>query len=155
MMMVRALFLPVCFLILIGSFSQAFADKVDFLVPSRTIYPGQIISEMGLNKKSFYIKADAVSLYVSDIGQILNKTAKGTLIAGKPIAISALGNPILINRGQITKLIFSSGDLSIMATGIALQPAAAGEFVKVRNVDSGRVIVGTVMQDGNVQVGIQ
>jgi len=154
-MMMRPVFLAACFLMLIAPFSQACADRVDFLVPARTIYPGQVIGEAGLNRKGFYVKADAASLYVSDMGQILNKVAKNTLVAGRPIALSALGNPVLVNRGQTTRLVFNSGDLSIVATGVALQPGAAGEPVKVRNVDSGRVITGTVMQNGNVQVGVQ
>ncbi|RCL02537.1 MAG: flagella basal body P-ring formation protein FlgA [Candidatus Tokpelaia sp. JSC188] len=153
--MPRALFLAACFLALVASFSQAFAGKVDFLVPAKTIYPGQVISEVLLNKKAFYIKDIAASLYVNSIEQIVNKVAKNTLIAGRPVALSSLGHPLLINRGQTTKLVFSSGELSITATGIALQSGAVGDPIKVRNVDSGRVIIGTVMQNGNVRVGVQ
>jgi len=34
-----------------------------------------------------------------------------------------------------------------------LQPGAAGDFVRVRNIDSGKVFSGTVMADGTIRVG--
>jgi len=138
-----------------AAFSYAYANRVDFIVPVRAIYPGQVVSNAGLGNKNFYIKADAVSLYVTNIEQVMNKVARHTLIAGRPIALSALGNPVLVSRGQTAKLVYSSGDLRITAIGVALQPGSSGDFIKVRNVDSGRVITGTVLEDGSVQVGIQ
>jgi flagella basal body P-ring formation protein FlgA len=36
---------------------------------------------------------------------------------------------------------------------VALQPGAAGDLVKVRNVDSGKIFSGTVMADGTIRVG--
>lgn len=142
-------------LAMVAQIAPAFADRVNFIVPVKAVYPGQVISDVGLSERGFYIKADAASLYVTDIKQVLNKVAKRTLIAGKPISLSALGEPILVNRGQSAKLVFNSGDLVITAMGVALQPGAAGDFIKIRNVDSGRVVTGTVMEDGSIQVGVQ
>ena len=36
---------------------------------------------------------------------------------------------------------------------MTLQPGAAGDLVKVRNIDSGKILSGTVMADGTVRVG--
>ncbi|RUY13900.1 flagella basal body P-ring formation protein FlgA, partial [Mesorhizobium sp. M7A.F.Ca.CA.001.13.2.1] len=38
------------------------------------------------------------------------------------------------------------------ATAVTLQPGAAGDLVKVRNIDSGEILSGTVMADGTIQV---
>ncbi len=143
------------FLLSVFSLTQAYADRVGFLVPTRTVYAGQPISEVGLSERMFYIKADAVPLYVTDISQALHKVAKRTLTAGRPISLSALGEPVLIDRGQSIRLVFSAGDLVITATGVSLQPGSAGDFIKVRNIDSGRIITGTVLSDGSVRVGGQ
>ena len=49
--------------------------------------------------------------------------------------------------------MFVAGALTISATAVTLQPGAAGDFVKVRNIDSGKVFSGTVMADGSIRVG--
>lgn len=142
-------------LLLVSSLTQAYADRVGFIVPTRTVYAGQPVSEVGLSERMFFIKADAVPLYVTDISQALNKVAKRTLTAGRPISLSALADPVLIERGQSTRLVFTAGDLVITATGVSLQPGSAGDFIKIRNIDSGRVVTGTVLGDGSVRVGVQ
>ncbi|MHC5308408.1 flagellar basal body P-ring formation chaperone FlgA [Bartonella sp. LJL80] len=142
-------------LLLVSSLTQAYADRVGFIVPTRTVYAGQPVSEVGLSERMFFIKADAVPLYVTDISQALNKVAKRTLTAGRPISLSALADPVLIERGQSTRLVFTAGDLVITATGVSLQPGSAGDFIKIRNIDSGRVVTGTVLADGSVRVGVQ
>ena len=49
-------------------------------------------------------------------------------------------------------LVYSDGDLSISAVGMALQDGAVGDFVRVRNDDSGITVTGVVQPDGDVRV---
>ena len=140
-------------LLLTGSITQAYADRIGFLVPTSTIYAGQPLNNVGLSERMFYIKADAASLYVTDVKQALNKVAKKTLSAGRPISLSSLAEPVVVERGQSTKLVFNAGSLVITAVGVSLEPGSVGDFIKVRNVDSGRIINGTVLSDGSVRVG--
>jgi len=78
----RVKFLLKIFLLLVmGLFvTQALADHVPFLVPMKTVYPGQVISDTALGEKNFYIKKQAIALYATDIAQVLHKIAKRTLI---------------------------------------------------------------------------
>ncbi len=39
--------------------------------------------------------------------------------------------------------------------GTPLESGAAGDFIKVRNVDSGIIVSGTVLANGRIQVGMQ
>ena len=66
-----------------------------------------------------------------------------------------MGDTVLIERGQTTKLVFSAGDLVITASGVSMEPGSAGDYIKVRNVDSGRIVSGTILSDGSVRVGGQ
>ena len=50
------------------------------------------------------------------------------------------------------KLVYIDGGLTISAVGMALQDGAAGDFVKVRNDDSGVTVTGVVQPDGAVRV---
>jgi len=147
--------LKICLALVVALFTtKAFSEHVPFLVPMKTIYPGQVISDTGLGEKNFYIKKQAIQLYVTDIAQVLNKVAKRTLIAGKPIAVSAIAEPILVERGQSVKLVFRSDSLMITGVGISLQAGSKGDFIKLRNADSGVTISGIVLADGSVEVGI-
>jgi flagella basal body P-ring formation protein FlgA len=50
------------------------------------------------------------------------------------------------------RVIFMQGGLEIALSAVALQAGAAGDMVRLRNVDSGSVFDGVVMADGTVRV---
>jgi len=57
---------------------------------------------------------------------------------------------ILVKRNQNVVIRIQAGGLVITATGRMVDEGAAGDFVRVRNVDSQRVIIGKVNEDGTV-----
>jgi len=59
--------------------------------------------------------------------------------------------PVVIRRNETVVIRVERPGLLITAMGTALQEARAGEFVKVRNADSRRVIVCKVNTDGTVE----
>lgn len=131
------------------------ADRIAFLVPSQIIYPGQTIGNAGLQQKFFTIKASAAGNYVISSDQLVGKVARKTLLPGQPILVTAVNEPNLIQRGVPVALIYNTGTLTITAKGIPMEPGRSGDFIKVRNIDSGIIISGTILADGTVQVGIQ
>jgi len=150
----KFLFRVVYLLLCVGGFtSPALADRIPFLVPIKTIYPGQVIVATSVGEKLFYIKREAAPLYVSKIEQILGKVARRTLVAGKPIVLSSIVEPVKIERGQSVQMIFSSGALTISSIGVALQAAGIGDVIRLRNVDSGVIVSGRVHEDGHVEIG--
>jgi len=140
--------------VICGFTMPTLADHVPFLVPMKTIYPGQVISDASLSEKKFYIKKQAINLYVTDINQVLDKIAKRTLVAGKPIATSAIAEPVVVERGQSVKLVFRADGLVISCVGVSLQSGSVGDIIKLRNADSGVTVSGKVMADGHVEIGI-
>ncbi|MBV2144332.1 flagellar basal body P-ring formation protein FlgA [Falsochrobactrum sp. TDYN1] len=131
------------------------ADRIAFVVPSATVYPGQVVSDTALVEKSFFINAPAANQYVLSPDQAAGKVARKTLLPGKPILVSALAEPSLVKRGVPAPLVFNSGMLSITTMGTPLESGAAGDFIKIRNIDSGIIVSGTVLADGRIQVGMQ
>ena len=95
------------------------AERIAFVVPSATVYPGQIVSDTALLEKQFFISAPAASQYVLSQDQATGKVARKTLLPGKPILVSALGEPSLVKRGVPAPLVFTSGTLVITAMGDA------------------------------------
>ena len=57
---------------------------------------------------------------------------------------------ILVKRNQNVVIRIQAGGLTITAMGRMVDEGAAGDFVRVRNVDSQRVIIAKVNEDGTV-----
>lgn len=134
----------------------AIAKTVIMPAPVAVIYPGQKIEPGSLSEEEFEVNASTnVDLYALKDEQLVGKVAVNTLLPGRAIALNAVREPYLVRRGLPTVLIFNSGGLVIQAVGTALEPGSAGDFIRVRNADSGKIVSGTVMTDGSVKVGFK
>jgi len=134
-----------------GSFA-ALAQEI-VLIPNRVIYPGETITMDTLKEvtlKPGKIIPPAVAITLPELD---GKVAVRTLLPGRYIAGSSLREPWVVERGASVQMIFVAGGLTISAAAVTLQPGAAGDFVKVRNIDSGKILSGTVMADGSIRVG--
>jgi len=139
-------------LALLGPALPATANEV-VLIPSRVIYPGETISLAALKAVTLLPgrhRPDAVATTEQDLD---GKVAKRTLLPGRYIPAAAVREAWLVEQGAPVQVYFIAGGLSISATAVTLQPGAAGDLVKVRNIDSGKVFSGTVMADGTIRVG--
>jgi flagella basal body P-ring formation protein FlgA len=65
--------------------------------------------------------------------------------------LGSAARQVLVKRNQTVVIRIESPGLLITAVGKALKEATAGEFIKVRNVDSRRVILARVNEDGTVE----
>jgi flagella basal body P-ring formation protein FlgA len=84
---------------------------------------------------------------------LIGKVARQTLLPGRPIGRDALREPHAITQGQAALMVFQSGGLTITGNGTALQSGSTGDTVSVRNADSGRIVKGTIGDDGAIHVG--
>lgn len=139
-------------LAILAGASPVFAQEI-VLIPSRVIYPGETIDIAALKEvtlKPGKIIPPAVAFRAPELE---GKVAKRTLLPGRYIPANSLREAWLVEQGASVQVMFVSGALTISATAVTLQSGAAGDFVKVRNIDSGKVFSGTVMADGSIRVG--
>ena len=131
---------------------SAFAQEIVF-IPNRVIYPGETIEMAAL--KEVTLKPDRVIPpgVVIRATELDGKVAKRTLLPGRYIAAAALRDAWVVEQGAAVQMVFMAGGLVISATGVTLQPGAAGDLVRVRNIDSGKILSGIVMADGSIRVG--
>ena len=122
-------------------------------VPVITIYPGDIIGAEMLADQSFPAGTSASSAILAQRQAIVGKIARRTLLPGKPIAANAIAEPDIVRRGTVTRAYLNEGGLSITTLVLPLQSGALGAVIQCRNVDSGRIIMGTVQADGSVRIG--
>lgn len=132
--------------------AQAMAQEA-VMVPSRVIYPGETLTPAALRQvvlKPGKVVPDAV---VTTPDALEGKVARRTLLPGRYIPQASLREAWLVEQGVPVQAILVAGGLTITAAAVTLQPGAAGDQVRIRNVDSGKIVTGTVMADGSIRVG--
>lgn len=101
-----------------------------------------------------------IEVTVSDTPESANWRPPYGLVALRPLAenteiradmVGAAQSPVVIRRNETVLIRVQRPGLLVSAVGTALQEARAGEYVKVRNTDSRRVIVCKVNDDGTVE----
>ena len=132
--------------------SAAHAGSYTLLVPVRTIYPGEEVAAAGLAAKTFKLAGGMLRNWVSEPAQVSGRQARRTLVAGKPIALSALKQPDAVTRGKPARAHFRAGGLEISTLLVPLDDAAAGETVSARNPQSGVIIEALVLESGELMV---
>jgi flagella basal body P-ring formation protein FlgA len=119
------------------------ADRVVLPVPA-------VVTE-----RAFPAHAAGIDSMIDDPDRLVGMVARRTLLPGRPISESAVKEADLVNRGVPVQLVYDHGGLLITAVATPLQSGGAGDAIRVRNVDSGVVVVGTILADGRVQVGLR
>jgi flagella basal body P-ring formation protein FlgA len=117
-------------------------------MPIHTIRANSIIMEDDL-----VIQDASMSGTVSNPLEILGMEAKRNLYAGRPIRLSDIGPPALVERNQIVALKYQIGGLLIATEGRALARGGAGDYLRVLNLSSRNTITGRVDITGAVIVG--
>lgn len=130
--------------------NQAAGDVV--LIPNRVIYPGETIEPGALKQVTLIPGKHRPDAVATSADELDGKVAKRTLLPGRYIPVAAIREAWLVEQGAAVQVYFIAGGLTISATAVTLQPGAAGDLVKVRNIDSGKIFSGTVMADGSIRV---
>ncbi|WP_174219248.1 flagellar basal body P-ring formation chaperone FlgA [Microvirga sp. 17 mud 1-3] len=138
-----------------GIASHANAQSIILPVPAVTIYPGDTIKESMLKERSFLSTFRSRAAVIETPVQLIGKVARRTLLPGEAIPTNAVDDAQLVTRGSTTQIIFQEDGLTISAIGSPLQSGSLGEQIRVRNVDTGRIILGVVQADGTVRIGVR
>ncbi|WEO71998.1 flagellar basal body P-ring formation chaperone FlgA [Agrobacterium vitis] len=121
------------------------------IVPTDTIYPGEAISSNKLDRVQV-TNPNLVGGFASEMTDVVGMLSSKTLLPGRTIPLATLKRPYAVIRGSQLRLIFNIGNLTISASGSPMDDANIGDVIRVRNLDSGQIVSGTVMGDGTVQV---
>jgi flagellar basal body P-ring formation protein FlgA len=119
-------------------------------VAGKPIPRGALISEGDIEMQTCDISASP--LIVRDKAECLGKRAKTTLQAGKPFSRSNIEQPPLVSRGDVIAIQARSEELVVMDRGVALRDGRLGERIPIRNVGSGKQIVGTIIAHSLAEV---
>ncbi len=123
------------------------------LIPNRVIYPGETIELASLKQVTLIPGKHKPDGMATRSEELQGKVAKRTLLPGRYIPVTAIRDAWLVEQGASVQVYFTAGALTISAACVTLQPGAAGDQIKIRNIDSGKIFSGTVMADGTIRIG--
>ncbi|MFK8068482.1 MAG: flagellar basal body P-ring formation chaperone FlgA [Gammaproteobacteria bacterium] len=92
--------------------------------------------------------------YFSNLDDVVGKTLKRSLGAGLVITPTYVESSMLIKRGQQVTLLAQTGGITVKMAGKAMSNGIVGERIKVKNINSNKVIEGTITNNGLVTTNV-
>jgi flagella basal body P-ring formation protein FlgA len=123
----------------------------DVLVLRRAVGRGEIIRAEDVLVQSRELPG-LTSPFVSRIPDLSGRLTRRPVPEGTAVTADALDAPLLIHRGQNVVLAARAGGLEVRAPGIALADAGAEQRVRVRNLNSLKIVEGVADTAGVVRV---
>lgn len=121
------------------------------VVLTRRLNPGDDIDVTDVSLQTRDVSTMAYG-YFSDLKSIQGYTAKRSLANGTLLSPEMLKAPLLIQRGQTVTIAAESGSLSIKMNGKAMSDGSKGDIIRVKNLNSGRIVEGVVQNNGSVKI---
>ncbi|WP_425499194.1 flagellar basal body P-ring formation chaperone FlgA [Hoeflea poritis] len=151
-MMIRAA-LAISLFLLAGAWRVAAAEPYA-VIPKQIIYPGETV-EAHMLEMVKVTNRNVRRDFASSMDQVEGMIAKRTLLPGRVVPVSSVREPYTVERGSVVTMVFSQNGLMITAPGSPLKNGTVGDFIRVRNVNTGVMVSGTVMADGTIRVAAQ
>ncbi len=132
--------------------SGRFFAVVGIPVAARLLPRGERIAAQDITVKQ--VRASTIQGdIVTDPAALIGLAPRRALSAGMPILATELGQPILVRRGRPVTMTFTRNNMTLTATGRALDDGSLGDLVQVRNTKTLRTIDATVTGADRVVVG--
>lgn len=132
---------------------QARADvrlTLPVLISSRDLPKGHVVQPGDLQTKAMEIHR-LFRDFTINAADLLGRKVLRRVRVGQILTQDQLQAPILVKTGDIVLIRAGSSDFSATMKGEALQDGIAGDGVKVKNLSSGRIIQGWVVEKGLVE----
>jgi len=120
-------------------------------VPARRVLAGEIIRETDIEWIS--VRADHLRRdTILHVDQIVGKSPKHSVHAGKPIRVREVRDPVLVPKRSVVTIMFKQPRLTLTAKGRALEDGSDGQVIRIANAQSNSVIEATVVGSHMVAV---
>ena len=118
-----------------------------------------VIANRSLPARSVVMLSDVelakgdIAGYATALAQVVGQELTSAVYAGRPIALSQLAAPAIIERNQIVTLVFQRSGVSIETEARAMERGGIGARIRVMNLASRNTVIGTISEDGRIHVG--
>jgi flagella basal body P-ring formation protein FlgA len=122
----------------------------DVLVSVRSLARNQVIKSGDLHVRKRWLKAVPANQVA--LPEAIGKVLTMTVGANREITKNMLGEPTLIKRGKVVRILFDNDVLKIAALGVSEEAGRRDQVIRVKNLSSNRVIYARVTDGDSVQV---
>lgn len=91
--------------------------------------------------------------YFTDKLEIVGNVAMKNLTIGFPINKRDIAKGELVKRNTEVKIVYNKGSISLESIGKAISEGGIGSEIKVKNLESGKIIIGKIIDSKTVRVG--
>jgi flagella basal body P-ring formation protein FlgA len=121
-----------------------------YLAAAASLHPGQRVAA-----EDIVVKTGDIGNFPGDLVLSASQAVDHTLIfgvlAGTPLRMGMLRNPLVVQQGQSVRLLLDGKGFQVSAEAVALAGAADGQLVKTKT-PSGQVVSGVAESGGTVRV---
>lgn len=89
---------------------------------------------------------------ITDAGDLVGKAVRRRLQGGRPLRLSDVQRPVLVERGGHVTMAVTEGPLRLTALGKAMENGARNDIIRLTNTASGRIVEARVTGAGKVAV---
>lgn len=133
--------------ILLALLLMSQAALADIVVPTRTIRPDTVITAQDLT----IVKGQRPDAF-DRVEDVVGQEARVALYMGRPVLLTSIGPPALVDRNEIVLLRYAQQGLVITTDGRALERGGVGDRVRIMNLSSRATLFGYVQADGTISV---
>jgi flagella basal body P-ring formation protein FlgA len=101
--------------------------------------------------KDTYLSGGA-NLYPASQDEVIGKKLRRDLPAGTVLTSQALDTPVMLERGEIVTIMAENKRLLVQTKGQTLEKGRLGDIIKVKNITSGKQLMGRITADNTVIV---
>ena len=118
------------------------------LVLTRTLRRGDVVAPEDLEVRS----GQGAAKGHTDPSQVVGKQLARTLRAGSTLSPRDLESVPLVERGDLVRIVARVGGVVASTMGKSLETGGVGDLVRVENLQSGRLLTGTLQEGGVVEI---
>jgi flagella basal body P-ring formation protein FlgA len=113
---------------------------------------GQTISEDDITMQ-FFPETRIRRATVTNVNQIIGKTPERAISKHRPIRTTEIQSPVVLEEGSTVHMRYKTPSMTISTMGEAMEDGGQGEVIRVRNLDSKKVVRAKVVSGNEVVVG--
>ncbi|PIE58438.1 MAG: flagella basal body P-ring formation protein FlgA [Desulfobulbus propionicus] len=122
----------------------------EIVSPTKTIRRGEEILAEHLELRTRNILP--IEHPYTKIDQVIGMVAKRTLSAGRPLREGDCAPAPVVREGQYVKIIAQKGKMRLSTNGVARSSGGKGDIIKVKNINSNKLIYARIQGPGIVTV---
>lgn len=134
-----------------GSITLEVRTFADLPVPVQRIKRNEALTPQMFTLKRFDVTSIREKM-LTDISRLDNIRARQNLSEGRYVSLNKIEKIPDVDNGMPVSIIASTGIFDIRAKGTALQRGYIGESIKVKNIDSKKIIIGKITSPGIVEI---